>query len=460
MLIPYTTDAPVYHFPFGTIGLIIANVLMFLVFCADGSYDDDVVLVGMPESQNEGPNALGVYPQSYEIPYSEEESEAESGEDQQAPEVFVEDDDDVRTISVDGMTFVIHRSQSFSRNLLLDFGDGWKPWQWLSAGFMHDGWMHLISNMIFLWSFGLVIEGKVGALLFIPIYLFINVAQGCLMQTLMLFADGGTALGASSAIFGLLALVVLWAPINEFGAALLFGRIFIFDIPHLFFGFIYVMLNGISIFFSGTIQSSAGLHMTGFLVGLPIGLFLLVKGYVDCEGYDLISYFQGKQGKEATVGKKEAKARRRKKREKQKQLEAASPAPTINTEALQQQVSDAIDQGNLDIAIRLQEKLSEKYPGLPWRQSDLKRVVVTFLKQRNFERAFPLMELYIQSFPDDAFNMQVLMAKVWLQQERPKHTLRYLQTMNLEAMDEKQRTTFKSLVATAKSQLEQGVIEI
>ena len=29
MLIPYNTDAPIYHFPYATIGLIVVNVLMY-----------------------------------------------------------------------------------------------------------------------------------------------------------------------------------------------------------------------------------------------------------------------------------------------------------------------------------------------------------------------------------------------------------------------------------------------
>ena len=34
MLIPYNTDAPIYYFPFTTIGLIVANVLMYVVSLA------------------------------------------------------------------------------------------------------------------------------------------------------------------------------------------------------------------------------------------------------------------------------------------------------------------------------------------------------------------------------------------------------------------------------------------
>src|SRR5947209_3280811 len=41
MLIPYATDAPIYHWPFATLGTIIVNVLIFIPVAA------------MPEEQRE-----------------------------------------------------------------------------------------------------------------------------------------------------------------------------------------------------------------------------------------------------------------------------------------------------------------------------------------------------------------------------------------------------------------------
>jgi len=35
LFVPYGTDAPVYHFPYATIGLIVINTLMFLGFCQE-----------------------------------------------------------------------------------------------------------------------------------------------------------------------------------------------------------------------------------------------------------------------------------------------------------------------------------------------------------------------------------------------------------------------------------------
>jgi membrane associated rhomboid family serine protease len=442
LFVPYTTDAPVYYFPYGTIGLIIANVLMFVVFCTGGQLHDSINV-----HQNEGAQAA----------LAQDDAGLQFADDEENQPDFSKLSEE-EILEQLGLAVSIDKSDSFSRNLVLDYGEGLKPWQWLTSFFMHADWLHLIGNMIFLWSFGLVVEGKIGPLFFVPLYFLIGAGECCVEQTLMLFANEGTSLGASSAIFGLMALVMVWAPVNEFGVVLLVGRIFTFEIPHFVFGVIYVGLNILSIYIEGFF-GSGGLHMLGFAVALPLGLFLLKQGYVDCEGYDALSYWHGKYGKESTVGKKEAKERRKKQIAKEKAIEDRQPKQPISLEPLQQQVSEAIAAGDLEVAIKLQTRLSQKYPQLTWRQSDLKRLISEFIKLKKYEQAFPLMETYITLFPSDAFTAQSVMAKIWLQQERPKHTLRFLKTLNLELLTPEQRPVFKKLVDTAKSQIESGVVE-
>ena len=73
---------------------------------------------------------------------------------------------------------------------MLSFADGMHPEQWLLSIFMHAGWMHLIGNMIFLWVFGLVVEGKLGWWRFIPCYLAIGMGQMGIEQFAMLHYTG------------------------------------------------------------------------------------------------------------------------------------------------------------------------------------------------------------------------------------------------------------------------------
>jgi membrane associated rhomboid family serine protease len=58
----------------------------------------------------------------------------------------------------------------------LEYGSGLHPVQWLTSIFMHGSLMHLIGNLLFLWAFGLVIEGRVGTLYFLALYLGMGIA--------------------------------------------------------------------------------------------------------------------------------------------------------------------------------------------------------------------------------------------------------------------------------------------
>ena len=73
--------------------------------------------------------------------------------------------------------------------------------------------MHLIGNMIYLWGFGLIVEGKVGWWRFLMIYLAIGAIECAIEQTLMLGADSKSySQGASAVVYGLVAIGMVWAP--------------------------------------------------------------------------------------------------------------------------------------------------------------------------------------------------------------------------------------------------------
>src|SRR3954463_184500 len=160
IVIPTGTDAPIYHWPFATVGLIVLNVaLLFLV-----------------------PPVAGI------VRFDENDEVIE----------------DAETVS------------NFERYALA-IGDGrLHPVQWVTHNFLHYGFLHLAGNMLFLWAFGIVAEGKLGAVKYLLTYLAIGTLHGALVQTLLLRSGlDGHAAGASAVIYGLLAICMLWAPRNE-----------------------------------------------------------------------------------------------------------------------------------------------------------------------------------------------------------------------------------------------------
>ena len=192
------------------------------------------------------------------------------------------------------------------------------PLQWITAAFMHGDPMHLIGNMIFLWAFGLVVEGKVGWKYFSLIYLAIALCHMAMIQIPM-FAMGsdGVGLGASGVIFGLMVIAAIWAPENEMDCFYWIGLVWwgTFEIRLITLGAIYIGLQIFMIWLSDFQMSGAMGQMSGVVVGAPIAFYMLRKDWVDCEGWDLVSRSPWLQSMPILTGPDQNKKRSRANRE-------------------------------------------------------------------------------------------------------------------------------------------------
>lgn len=388
-MIPFSTDAPLYHKPYMTVAMIIVNVILFVLFC-NGVESGQMVLV-----DNQG----------REIPVEairpELEKAAAAG-DRESAEILSELDD-------------MKSSRSMQEKLSVEFGRV-LPWQWLTNNFMHANWEHLLGNMIFLWAFGLVVEGKVGHLAFLAIYLGIGVLYGMMLQLGALYFDpDGIALGASAAIFGLLALCIVWAPANEF--SVFTGRS-IFEIPIVLFGAFYVAKELLFFYLGNFRLSSELLHILGFVVGFPLGALLLKQKMVDCEGWDLFTYMSGEPGK----------SKKKKKKSEKITVKTTSPvfvSSVSTTDAVKPQstldrqldkVSELISRGETELAMAQFDRLETDNPGLEWRQADLYKLIQALLARKQFEQATGFLQYHTNNFDEHKTEMQIVLMRIYLNQ--------------------------------------------
>jgi membrane associated rhomboid family serine protease len=84
-------------------------------------------------------------------------------------------------------------------------------WPLLTNTFMHGGWLHLISNMWFLWIFGPAMEGRLGRILFLVLYLAGGVAAS-VVHVMTHIGSTDPALGASGAIAAVIAAYAVTFP--------------------------------------------------------------------------------------------------------------------------------------------------------------------------------------------------------------------------------------------------------
>lgn len=81
----------------------------------------------------------------------------------------------------------------------------------LTYMFLHGSWMHFLVNSIALWGAGLVVERDIGSARYFIVYLFSGVVAG-LVHSFLHMSSNVPVVGASGAIFGVIALLFLLMP--------------------------------------------------------------------------------------------------------------------------------------------------------------------------------------------------------------------------------------------------------
>jgi len=145
-----------------------------------------------------------------------------------------------------------------------------------TSQFLHGGWWHLISNMVYLWVFGNNIEDRLGHFRYLLFYLTCG-AIAALCQWFIGMYSTIPSLGASGAISGVLGAYLIWFPHARI-TTLVFLGFFIttINIPALVIIGIFFIQNLIAGFAS--LQTAAKMsvetggvaywaHLGGFVVG-------------------------------------------------------------------------------------------------------------------------------------------------------------------------------------------------
>ena len=144
----------------------------------------------------------------------------------------------------------------------------------VTSMFLHNGWAHILGNMLFLWIFGDNVEAAFGHTGYLLFYFVCGIGSG-LVHAAFNFHSHLPAVGASGAISGVLGAYIVLEPRNRI-LSLIF--IFVVRVPAvvvLGVWFAMQFLMGLSTI--GTAANVTGgvavwAHIGGFLMGLVIAL--------------------------------------------------------------------------------------------------------------------------------------------------------------------------------------------
>ncbi|HTM27572.1 MAG TPA: rhomboid family intramembrane serine protease [Vicinamibacterales bacterium] len=157
-------------------------------------------------------------------------------------------------------------------------------WFWwpslFTSQFLHAGWMHVISNMVYLWIFGDNVEDRLGHGLYLLFYLAAG-ACAAILQIIFTPFSAIPMLGASGAIAGVMGAYFVLYPQSRVLTAVFIVIFFdVIEVPAIFFLGIWFLMQLLSGVGSIGVSNAAGggtafwAHIGGFLVGVTVGLIL------------------------------------------------------------------------------------------------------------------------------------------------------------------------------------------
>jgi membrane associated rhomboid family serine protease len=428
IVIPTGTDAPIYYWPYATVGLIVLNVALFFVVPPVAS---------APQLDDDG-------------------------------EVI----EDVASVS------------QFDRYALA-IGDGrLHPIQWVTHNFLHYGILHLAGNMLFLWAFGIVVEGKLGPVMYLLAYLAIGTFHGAFVQSLLMRSGLDMhAAGASAVVYGLLAVCMIWAPRNEVNCIviLLLGyRSFVYhwDLYYTTVALFYIgeQLFGLLVWggLGGKIMLSEIGHLSGAFWGLMAAVILLKAGLVDCEDWDVFSLWakrkklaqewkkRGEQlDHEKTVLRSFVKSQARARMPDRGESEDGDPqSHDERAAAAARRVRSLIDKGDVQAALAAYDKSKRSLFNWP-SQPDLYEMIKGLHGKGAETDSIRMMRDHCRHYPENSAKVRLKLAQVLIRdRQRPAEALRVLAEISQGSLAPDLETARQKLIRKANQMREEGVLEL
>jgi len=237
---PYKDENPTSLTPFITVGIVVVNVLVWLVI--QGAGTDQALTRSICELGLIPGELLGRLPQGYELPLGP------------------------------GMACVM---------------TGTPAWHTaVTSMFLHGGWFHLLGNMWFLWVFGNNIEDSMGHGRFVVFYLL----SGLIAAAAQVAASPSSAVpmvGASGAISGVMGAYLVLFPRVRVHTLIFFGFFFTrITVPAwaMLVYWVFLQLLG-SLPAIGNAQTGGGVafmaHLGGFAAGVALIKLFARRDFVD-----------------------------------------------------------------------------------------------------------------------------------------------------------------------------------
>lgn len=340
---------------------------------------------------------------------------------------------------------------------MLVHGEGLHPIQWVTSFMMHADVLHLLGNMIFLWVFGLVVEGKVGPAKFVALYFGMGIVQNIIEQVLFLGTPVAPSLGASSILYGMLVLAMFWAPGDNILCLLivLFTPIPV-SVPIIVFSFLYLFVDFGSAMFSGFEMSTPLLHVMGAAVGFVPAIVMLRLHMVETDNEDVFARIRELRGKEHPTKKLSRKEKKEAEEERVEQQRNAEEKTAIVLRSLDTHLSV----GNVNAARRVMVDFHRRGGRVDWTEAQLMTIIKISQSSGDWDQTIEFSEQYLKRFTRNATRLRINMGKIYvLEKSFPRRALLTIKDINIDEISADQRKTCQQIAAHARKMIDEGALE-
>ena len=299
----------------------------------------------------------------------------------------------------------------------------------------------------------------------------------------MLGASTGGSLGASSIIYGLLAISMVWAPQNDMNCVVLFFfRPIVFDASLYAIATVALLIQIGTGWLVGLAITSQALHLMGAAAGFSVGIFMLKKDMVDCEGWDLFSVWSGGKATDLLEEDDAAAALLRESHDKLMTGASNSPAgqsapdepfpgsetwtapdlqPTIELDSAElTALRSAVAVADPARAFTLFEQLAADPLNWPLPEKELVQTITLFHKQGLWNESIPAMATYLANFSERDTKVRLKLAHVLIDAaRRPRQALAVLAKLNAPLLSEKESGMLQKLTDRAQKAMADAASE-
>lgn len=342
------------------------------------------------------------------------------------------------------------------------------PFFWLAANVAHGDWLRLLLDVLFLWSFGLIVEGKLGWYRFVPVYLLLAIGHAQLVERLSTAlqpytdlpltvpAAAAGVLGSTAVVYAVAAMAFVWAPKNDVRCvAWIWIKGYAYDMPVAALLCVFVLADAGLGWIAASPVALAFSHGVGFALGIVAAALLMLLRQVNCQGWDLFSVVLGRTG---DVDLEEMR----------KYQHAPDDQSGLDDDYFARRHHAAMEilrthLANRDAtaALELHHRMAAKLKDWQLPEVELAALAQLLNERRSFPASIPLMFEYLRRFPDHSGPMRLELAAILLHEEnRPGKAVGVLERIPPGALPEELIPTRDELLREAHEKAIDGELEL